>query len=214
MSNEAGQRPRVGRSCTMSTKRMDRISRVQGFLLAGLGALAIGLAGCSGDEGPSSPTTPPPDPVFPPGPGSGVAIPITTAKSIVGSITRVTVAEDGKPVVEIYLRDEQNFSLKGLPAANVSFVLARLEPGTNGASSTWHAITRKTEAFPERRRPRPQAVTGTGPATRPRPRRRRPAPGRTSRTASTRTSSRRACRATPRSRSTARCRTASASKSG
>ena len=132
----------------MSTKRLNRISRVQACLLAGLGALALGLAGCSGDEG-SRPTTTPPDPVFPPGPGSGVAIPISTAhESIVGSITRVTVPADGRPVVEIYLRDEQNFSLKGLPAANVSFVLARLEPAANGASSTWHAITRKTEALP------------------------------------------------------------------
>ena len=75
----------------------------------------------------------------------------------------MTVGEDGKPVVEIYLRDEQNFSLKGLPAANVSFVLARLEPGTNGTSSTWHAITRKTEAFPGTSVFAPQAVTGTGP---------------------------------------------------
>lgn len=147
----------------MSTKRMNRISRLQGCLLAGLGALALGLAGCSGDEGSRSTATPP-DPVFPPGPGSGAAIPVTTAKSIVGSITRVTVPEDGRPVVEIYLRDEQNFSLKGLPAANVSFVLARLEPGVNGASSTWHAITRRTEAFPGSPTPRPaEAVTGTGP---------------------------------------------------
>ena len=148
----------------MSTKRMNRISRAQGFLLAGLGALAIGLAGCSGDEGSSSPTTPPPDPVFPPGPGSGAAIPISTAHgSIVGSITRVTMPEDGKPVVEIYLRDEQNYSLKGLPAANVSFVLARLEPPVNGSPSTWHAITRKKELLGDTAKLSPQeAVTGTG----------------------------------------------------
>ena len=147
----------------MSTKRMNRISRVQGFLLAGLGALALGLAGCTGDEGSRSTTTPP-DPVFPPGPGSGTAIPITTAQSIVASITRVTVPEDGRPVVEIYLRDERNFSLKGLPAANISFVLARLEPAANGASSTWHAITRKTEELGDTSKLDPQeAVTGTGP---------------------------------------------------
>ena len=48
------------------------------LLLAGLGALAIGLAGCSGDNGPDDTSTPP-DPVFPPGPGTGAAIPITSA---------------------------------------------------------------------------------------------------------------------------------------
>ena len=147
----------------MSTQRNDRISRVQGFLFAGLGAFAIALAGCSGDNGPGDKTTPP-DPVFPPGPGSGAAIPITSATTIVASITRVTVQDDGKPVVEVFLRDPNNFSLKGLPAANIRFVLARLEPAVNGASSTWHAITRKTEAFPGTPAPTPaDKVTGTGP---------------------------------------------------
>jgi len=147
----------------MSTQRKDRMSRLQGFLLASLGACAIGLAGCSGDTGPGNNVTPP-DPVFPPGPGSGAAIPVTAAKSIVASITRVTMQDDGKPVVELFLRDTDNFSLKGLPAANIRFVLARLEPAANGASSTWHAITRKTEAFPGTPAPTPaNRVTGTGP---------------------------------------------------
>ena len=146
----------------MSTKPRSRFSLVQGLLLAGLGAFALGLAGCTGDTGPSDP--PPPDPVFPPGPGSGAAIPVTSAASIVASITRVTVPEDGKPVVEVYLRDPNNFSLRDLPAGNIRFVLARLEPAANGASSTWHAITRRTEAFPGSPAPTPaDRVTGTGP---------------------------------------------------
>ena len=102
--------------------------------------------------------------MFPPGPGSGAAIPITSATTIVASITRVTMQDDGKALVELYLRDENNFSLKGLPAANIRFVLARLEPAANGASSTWHAITRRTEAFPGTPAPTPaDKVTGTGP---------------------------------------------------
>ena len=145
----------------MSTKRTFRSSLARGCLLAGLSALA--LAGCTGDNGPNDNTSPP-DPVFPPGPGSGAAIPITSATTIVASITRVTMPEDGKAVVEVYLRDENNFSLKGLPAANIRFVLARLEPAANGASSTWHAITRRTEAFPGTPAPTPaDRVTGTGP---------------------------------------------------
>ncbi len=133
------------------------------LLLAGLGACAIGLAGCSGDNGPDDTSTPP-DPVFPPGPGTGAAIPITSATTIVASITRVTMQDDGKAAVEIYLHDENNFALQGLPAANIRFVLARLEPAVNGASSTWHAITRKTEAFPGTPAPTPaDRVTGSGP---------------------------------------------------
>ena len=147
----------------MSTKRKNGTTLAQGLLLASLGVFALGLAGCSGDEGKQAKAEQP-DPVWPPGPGSGVAIPVTSAKTIVASITRVTVPEDGKPEVELYLRDEQNYSLKGLPAANISFVLARLEPAANGKSSTWHAVTRRTEAFPGSPAPdHPEYVTGTGP---------------------------------------------------
>ena len=43
-------------------------------LLYGLGALAIGLAGCSGDNGPDDTSTPP-DPVFPPITGTSWDVP-------------------------------------------------------------------------------------------------------------------------------------------
>jgi OmcA/MtrC family decaheme c-type cytochrome len=149
----------------MLTNSKYRTSRARHFALAGLGAIALVLAGCSGSSGSSHPVTPP-DPVVPPGPGSGAAIPVTSAKTIVASITRVTAPDDGRPVVEIFLRDADFYSLTGLPAANISFVMARLEPGVNGASSTWHAITRRTEAFPGSPAPTPSDpahLTGTGP---------------------------------------------------
>jgi OmcA/MtrC family decaheme c-type cytochrome len=44
--------------------------------------------------------------------------------------------------------------------------MARLEPAVNGASSTWHAITRRTEPFPGTPAPTPadpDHLTGTGP---------------------------------------------------
>jgi OmcA/MtrC family decaheme c-type cytochrome len=138
------------------------MARAKGLLLASCGLLALGLAGCSGKDG-NPPSTDTPEPVWPPGPGSGVAIPVTNARTIVASITRVTVPEDGKPVVEFYLRDEQNYSLSGLPAANVGFVLARLEPVVNGRPSTWRAVTRRTEPFPGTPAPDPAHLTGTGP---------------------------------------------------
>jgi OmcA/MtrC family decaheme c-type cytochrome len=149
----------------MTTKRTHAISLSHAWLLAGLGALTLGLGGCSGDNEtaarPESPTG-----ELPPQPGTGANVPITTAKTIVATIQRVTVPEDGKPVVEIYLKDDQNFSLTGLPAANIRFVLARLEPAANGKSSTWHAFTRRVDPFPGTPPPVPvEAVTGTGPTS-------------------------------------------------
>jgi OmcA/MtrC family decaheme c-type cytochrome len=148
----------------MTRKRKSRISRAQGFLLASLGVIAFALAGCSGDSGNGKNPPGPEGPTGPPGPGTGAAIPVTAADSIVASVQKVTVPEDGRPEVELYLRDEENFSLKYLQASNVSFVLARLEPGVNGASNTWRALTRRTEAFPGSPPPTPaDRVTGTGP---------------------------------------------------
>lgn len=149
----------------MTMKRNNGTSLTQALLLTGLGAVALGLGGCSGDnETVAAPE--PPTGEFPPQPGTGAGVPITSAKTIVSSIQRVTVPEDGRPVVEVYLKDEQNFSLTGLPAGNIRFVLARLEPGVNGKSSTWHALTRRTDPFPGTPPPVPaEAVTGTGPTS-------------------------------------------------
>lgn len=149
----------------MITNRNAGNSLARALLLTGLGALALGLGGCSGDnETVAQPE--PPTGEFPPQPGTGANVPVTTAKTIVASIQRVTVPDDGKPVVEVYLKDDQNYSLTGLPAGNIRFVLARLEPAVNGKSSTWHALTRRVDPFPGTPAPVPaEAVTGTGPAS-------------------------------------------------
>jgi OmcA/MtrC family decaheme c-type cytochrome len=145
----------------MTTMRRIRLALARGVLVAGLGL--VGLGGCTGDSG-SGDESGTPGGEFPPQPGTGASIPVTSAARIVASVQRVTVGEDGKPVVEVYLRDDRNFSLTGLPAANIRFVLARLEPGQNGSSSTWRALTRRTEPFPGTPAPTPaSAVTGTGP---------------------------------------------------
>ena len=145
--------------------RTNRNALMHGVLLTGLGLFGLGLAGCSGDEGKQA-EPPTSGGEFPPQPGTGAPIPITSASQIVSSIQRVTVPEDGRPVVEVYLKDDRDFSLTGLPAANIRFVLARLEPAQNGASSTWHAITRRTDPFPGSPLPVPaEAVTGTGPTS-------------------------------------------------
>ena len=130
-----------------------------------LACAALALAACSGDDAKQGPDSPP-GPVTPPGPpptgGSGV--PVASAKFIRSSIVSATIPEDGKPIIEVRLVNESGQPLIGLQAANISFVLARLEPGINGKSNGWRAITRRTEAFPGTPTPLPaSAVTGTGP---------------------------------------------------
>ncbi len=129
-----------------------------------LACAALALAACSGDtpknggEGPTGPVGPP----GPPPSGGGVSV--ASAKFINTSIASVTLPEDGRPVVEVRLTNELDQPLAGLPAASINFVLARLEPAVNGKSSSWHAITRRTEAFPGTPAPTPaDRVTGTGP---------------------------------------------------
>ena len=129
-----------------------------------LACAAMALAACSGDDaknGADGPT----GPVGPPGPPpAGGGVPVSSANLIKSTIVSASVPDDGKPVIEVRLENEAGQPLNGLAAANISFVLARLEPGLNGKSSRWHAITRRTEAFPGTPAPVPaSAVTGTGP---------------------------------------------------
>jgi OmcA/MtrC family decaheme c-type cytochrome len=135
------------------------------WLLLSLGIAALVLAGCSGDTGKKGPEGPTGIP-GPPGPPAGGYSPIATAKEIVASIAFVSLAADGKVQVDVRLANELGQPLAGLPAQNIRFVLARLEPGVNNSPSTWHAITRRVEAFPGTPAPQPaQYVTGTGPAS-------------------------------------------------
>ena len=83
----------------MSTKSMNRSTATRSAALAALGAWAFALAGCSGADGGTS-RVPPPDPDYPPGPGTGAAVPVTTAESIVAYFTSVTLARyDARDIV-------------------------------------------------------------------------------------------------------------------
>lgn len=130
-----------------------------------LASAALALAACSGDDAKKG-SGGSPGPVDPPGPPptGGTGVPVASAKFIRSSIVSATIPEDGKPIIEVRLENESGEPLIGLQAANISFVLARLEPGINGQSNGWRAITRRTEAFPGSPAPVPaSAVTGTGP---------------------------------------------------
>lgn len=145
----------------MTTHLANQRPRARQFAWAGLAMAALGLAACTGGSGDTGPQGPP----GPDGPPAGsTAAPISTANEIVSRIDRVLVLDDGRAKVDLHLQDERGRPLTGLPAGNIRFVLARLEPAVNGKSSTWHAITRKIEAFPGTPAPTPSdKVTGTGP---------------------------------------------------
>jgi len=129
-----------------------------------LAAATLAMAACSGDS-PKGGSEGPAGPIGPPGPPpAGGGVPVASARLIQTSIVSASVPEDGKPVIEVRLENEEGDPLTGLAASNISFVLARLEPAVNGKSSTWHAVTRRTEAFPGSPPPVPaDRVTGTGP---------------------------------------------------
>ncbi len=106
----------------------------------GIFALCMVLAACSGSTGSAGPAGPAgaTGPAGPQGPGPGVgAIDISTASSITGTVTSVAIS--GPPVVKFSLADQNGLPLKGLPAADIGWVIAQLVPGQNGASSQWNS---------------------------------------------------------------------------
>ena len=110
--------------------------------------------GCDGDTGPAGAAGPqgpagPAGPQGPQGPGSG--IPVTSASRINVSIDGITVpAGGGAPTVDFTLTNNLNQGLTGLPAANISFIVSQLTPGSNGGSSEWQSyITRASAGIPD-----------------------------------------------------------------
>lgn len=112
-------------------------------LLGGLVLSAL-LAACSGTTGSAGP----PGAAGATGPqGStttGSALNISTATSIIGKITSVTIS--GPPVVKFQLTDENGVLVQGLPAADLGFAIAQLVPGQNGSASQWNSYIYGTVA--------------------------------------------------------------------
>ena len=102
--------------------------------------ISLSLAACSGggSQGPEGPQ----GPAGGSGPGgvdgpSGV-IPIRLADEVNVAYTGFYLSGDTL-TVSVYLSDDQNQGLAGLPAGNIRFALAQLSPGVNGSSSEWHS---------------------------------------------------------------------------
>jgi OmcA/MtrC family decaheme c-type cytochrome len=104
-------------------------SAMLALLLTAFLAACSGTTGPAGARGPAG-TTGPPGP-----PTGGAALDITTATTITGTITSVAI--HSPPVVQFRLADQNGAPLKGLPASDIGFVIAKLVPGQNGAASQW-----------------------------------------------------------------------------
>lgn len=114
---------------------------------------AASLAGCEGDTGSAGPQGPqgPAGPQGPTGqPGPSNAVPVQSADPKINVEVQSVMAPAGMPpTVEFSFTDDLGRGLSGLPAANISFILAQLTPGTAGASSEWQAyMTRSSAGIP------------------------------------------------------------------
>lgn len=127
---------------------------------------ALLLAACSGDTGPQGPQGeqgPQGDPGPPGPPGGTTGVPVESASSINVEVSSVSVPTGGgAPTVTYSLKDDQNFGLTGLPAANISFTIAQLTAGLNGSSSEWQSyITRDSAGIPDAQASTESASAGT-----------------------------------------------------
>lgn len=141
-------------------------SEKRGAILAVLLSACL-FSGCDGSTGATGPAGPPgqagnPGPAGPPGP-SGGGVPVTSAGKINVSITDMDVpAGGGAPTVTVTLTDDLGRGLSGLPARNISFVIAQLSPGSGGGSSEWQSyITRSSAGIPNAQATTESATAGT-----------------------------------------------------
>ena len=130
----------------MFTAKRTMAGRALPILLLALAAV-VSVGGCSsGSNGATGATgaTGAPGPTGPPGTGGGAfAHDIGVARTITATITGVSGGST--PTVSFYLVDENGRGLTGLQASTVSFAIARLTPGNNGASSSWQSYVNTIE---------------------------------------------------------------------
>ena len=115
-----------------------------------IGAMTAACSGSDGADGAPGPdgSDGPPGPPGPPGPSG--AVPVTSAEKINVEVTGVDVpAGGGAPTVSVSLTNDLEQGLKGMPPANMRFVISQLSPGVNGGSSQWQSyITRSSGGIP------------------------------------------------------------------
>jgi OmcA/MtrC family decaheme c-type cytochrome len=90
-------------------------------------------------------------------------VPVTSADKINVSFTEITVPDGGgAPTVTLSLTNDEEQGLTGLPAANISFVISQLSPGTGGGSSELQSyITRESGGIENAQATTEPATAGT-----------------------------------------------------
>ena len=106
--------------------------------------------GAAGAQGPQGERGEPGDQGEQGDPGSVAGLPIASAEFINVAITDIDAPADGSaPTISFTLKNDLNQGLTGLPADNISFVIAQLSPGVAGASSEWQSyVTRSSGGVP------------------------------------------------------------------
>lgn len=134
-----------------------------GVFIAAISMPFLLLGACTGDTGSQGPAGTQ-GPVGPPGPpGPSGAVPVTSATRIHVEIKSVTVpGGGGAPTVQFELTNDLGQGLKGLPADNISFAIARLAAGVAGGSSEWQSyVTRGDGGVPNVQASTESAAAGT-----------------------------------------------------
>lgn len=103
------------------------------------------LAGCEGDDGAAGPPGPagPTGPVGPPGTSGDGTANIGDATAIQATTTKASAPP---ATIDFRLTDAAGTPLSGLPAGNISFMIARLVPGSDGNPSQWQSYVTRVES--------------------------------------------------------------------
>jgi OmcA/MtrC family decaheme c-type cytochrome len=132
--------------------------------IAALMLVGLLFAGCDGGKGPVGPSgsdgaAGPPGPA---GPSTGSGVPVTSADKIIAVVTGVSISASEVATVSLQLTNDLGQGLRGLPAANIRFVIAQLTPGEGGGSSAWQSyVTRNDGGVPNIQATTETATAGT-----------------------------------------------------
>ena len=122
----------------MASERFSIVGDIRGLRVFWISLPAVFLLACSdGDMGPPGAPGPPGDPAPTPG------VDIGSAEEINAEITGVTIAS--APVVNFTLVDGNGNPIKNLTADAISFMIAKLLPGTDGNASAWQSYINEVE---------------------------------------------------------------------
>ena len=142
------------------------VTNTRNWIMAGMLGLLVACGGGGGgnsapgvEPGPPPPSQPvPPEPI-PPNPPQ---TPYAEATVLKAYINKVTIPDDGRPVVDFQLADGKGVAITDLAAGNVRFIVAKLLKSPLGnLTGNWQSYTNRIEqpGVGPGREPKLQATT-------------------------------------------------------